>query len=121
MKKTTQLLATAALVFGSTLVFAQEPAPSTSQIPASAAQAPAPEATTRHKRPDPNVQTQRLAKRLNLDAGQQSKLLSILTTQQEQANALQQDQSISKEDRRTKMQQIRQDGVAQIRGILTDD
>ncbi len=69
---------------------------------------------------DPNQQVQRLAKRLNLTADQQSELLPILTERQQQMQSIYKDDSLSPADKHAKMRSVRESSETKIRGILTD-
>jgi protein CpxP len=73
-----------------------------------------------HRHVDPQKQVQRLAKRLQLTSDQQSQLLPILSQRAEQAKTLRSDTSLSAEDRRAKMRELRQESNTQIRNVLTD-
>ena len=70
---------------------------------------------------DPNERVQQMAKRLKLTPDQQNQVLGILTAQREQVSGLRSDASLSREDRRAKMQAIRTDSDNKIRSVLTDD
>jgi len=73
------------------------------------------------KRHDPEQQVQRLTKKLNLSTEQQAKVKSILDDQQSQAQTVRQDSSLSKQDRHSKMMQLRQTSHEQIRAALNPD
>ena len=64
---------------------------------------------------------QMLTKRLNLTADQQEKIKPMLESESQQMQALHQDSSLSREDRMSKMQQIRQSTNDQIKGVLNSD
>lgn len=118
MKKTLIGFAVSSLLgLSGGVMFGQQPAP---------AEPAQPEATTQaqgrhHHAIDPNTQAQRLAKKLKLTAEQQSQIAGILSAQREQATGLRADTSLSQEDRRSKMSQIRADGESKIRALLTDE
>lgn len=61
----------------------------------------------------------RMTKILNLTANQQAKIKPILADQMKQARAIFQDNSLSREDRRTKFMALRQKTMKKIRPILT--
>jgi periplasmic protein CpxP/Spy len=66
-------------------------------------------------------QIKHLSKKLNLSADQQGKLKPILEDQRKQMEAIHSDSSLSREDRFSKMQTLRQSSDAQIKSVLTDD
>ncbi|HEY7305196.1 MAG TPA: hypothetical protein VH601_13825 [Bryobacteraceae bacterium] len=87
-------------------------------------QAPAPEsnqATHGRRQMDPDRQVKMLAKRLNLTEDQQNKILPILTDQQQQMKSIFSDSSLSQQDRRAKMQTVREDSDTKIKAVLNDN
>ena len=70
---------------------------------------------------DPSKRAAALAKQLNLSSDQQSKVEDILKSQQSQMQNLQNDSSVSPEDRRSKMMDIHKSSNDQIRALLNDD
>lgn len=72
----------------------------------------------RHGPPDPAERTAELTKHLNLTSDQQAKVLSALQSERSQAESLRQDSSLSQQDRRAKMMEIRQTTDGQIRAVL---
>ena len=74
-----------------------------------------------HRGMDPTTRTQELAKRLNLTSDQQTKVQGILQTQQTSMQNLRQDSSLSQQDRRAKMVDIRNTTDTQIRALLNED
>ena len=84
----------------------------------SAPSATAPERGEGHHHFDPAKQTQRLTKKLNLTSDQQTKVQDILTSAQSQMQSLHSDTSISQDDRRSKMMEIRKTSSGQIRALL---
>jgi periplasmic protein CpxP/Spy len=66
-------------------------------------------------------QIQHLSKKLNLSADQQAKLKPILEDQRKQMETIHSDTSLSREDRFSKMQALRQSSDTQIKSVLTDD
>ena len=69
----------------------------------------------------PEDRTNHLAKALNLSDDQKSKVLSIYQDEQKQMEALRSDNSTSREDRWSKMKQIHENTVSQIKGTLNED
>lgn len=69
---------------------------------------------------DPDAQLKHMTKQLDLSADQQAQIKPILADRQQQMQALWQDQSLSKQDRRTKMMGIQQDSTSKIEGVLND-
>lgn len=74
-----------------------------------------------HGHMDPAKRAAMLTKRLNLNSGQQSKLQDILKSEQSQMESLRADSSLSQDDRRSKMMEIRKSTNDQIRGLLDPD
>ena len=72
-------------------------------------------------RMDPDKQTKMLSEKLSLSKDQQDKVKSILSDRQNQMQSLMQDQSMSREDKRAKFEQMRSDSDSQIRAVLTGD
>jgi periplasmic protein CpxP/Spy len=66
-------------------------------------------------------QIKHLSKKLNLSADQQAKLKPIFEDQRKQMDAIHSDTSLSREDRFSKMQTLRQSSDTQIKSVLTDD
>jgi Spy/CpxP family protein refolding chaperone len=71
--------------------------------------------------PDPAQRTQELTKRLKLNTDQQAKVKEALESQHSQMESLHQDSSLSQDDRRAKMMDIRKGTDTQIRGVLDQD
>ena len=69
----------------------------------------------------PDQRLQMLTSQLNLSSDQQQKIKPILENEGQQMQALHQDSSLSREDRMSKMQQIRQSTNDQIKPILTSE
>jgi Spy/CpxP family protein refolding chaperone len=69
---------------------------------------------------DPNRQLEHLTNELSLSADQQSQIKPILVDREQKMQALWQNQSLSREDRRSQMMAIRQDADAKIQGALND-
>jgi periplasmic protein CpxP/Spy len=70
---------------------------------------------------DPNSQLKHLSKRLNLSDDQQTKIKPILEDQQKQMQQLWSDNSLSRQDRFSKMWDIRENSDAQIKNVLNED
>src|SRR3954469_650885 len=70
---------------------------------------------------DPSQRVKMLSEKLNLTNDQQSKVKDIFTSQQKQMQSLMQDQSMSREDKRSKFERMRSDTDSQIRAVLTGD
>jgi len=64
---------------------------------------------------------QMMTKQLNLTTDQQEKIKPLLESESQQMQTLRQDSSLSREDRMTKMQQIRQSTNDQIKSSLNAD
>jgi len=75
----------------------------------------------REGRMDPNQRVKMLSEKLNLTKDQQSKVKDVFTSQQKQMQSLMQDQSMSREDKRSKFEQMRSDTDSQVRAVLTGD
>jgi periplasmic protein CpxP/Spy len=71
-----------------------------------------------HGPPDPAERTKELTKHLNLTPDQQTKVLDILQSEHSQMETLHQDNSLSQQDRHTKMMDIHKTGDTQIRALL---
>jgi len=69
----------------------------------------------------PDQKLQMLTQQLSLTTDQQAKIKPLLESESQQMQALHQDSSLSREDRMSKMQQIRQGTNDQIKPILTSD
>jgi protein CpxP len=67
---------------------------------------------------DPDQRTQELAKKLKLSSDQQAKVKDALVSEHSQMESLHQDSSLSQDDRRAKMMDIRKTTDTQIRGVL---
>ena len=71
--------------------------------------------------PSADQRLERLTKRLNLSADQQTKIKPILEDQQKQMESLRQDSSVSPQDRHAKMAELQQSSSGQIRAVLNED
>lgn len=67
---------------------------------------------------DPAQRTKELTKELKLTSDQQGKVQDLLTTERTQMEALRQDESTPREDRRAKMMDIRKNTDTQVRALL---
>ncbi|HEX3986847.1 MAG TPA: hypothetical protein VHX13_09590 [Acidobacteriaceae bacterium] len=74
----------------------------------------------RGQRMDPDRQLAHMTKTLNLTADQQAQIKPILLDRQQKMQALWQDQSLSRQDRRAKAQAIQQDSQTQLEATLND-
>jgi protein CpxP len=70
---------------------------------------------------DPEKRTEMLTKQLKLTSDQQPKVLDILKSEQSQMQGLHSDSSLSQDDRRSKMMEIRKTSDDQIRTLLDAD
>jgi Spy/CpxP family protein refolding chaperone len=68
-----------------------------------------------------DAQLEHMSQTLNLTDDQKTKIKPILEDSAKQMQQLRQDTSVSQEDRHTKMQQIHESTMSQIKPILTDD
>jgi len=71
-----------------------------------------------HRHFDPTQRTDVLTKQLKLTSDQQSKVLDIFKAEQSQMDKLRSDSSLSPDDRRSKMMDIRKSSNDQIRALL---
>jgi len=71
-----------------------------------------------HRHFDPQQRTDMLTKQLKLTSDQQPKVLDILKSEQSQMESLRSDSSLSQDDRRAKMMDIRKKSNDQIRTLL---
>jgi len=71
-----------------------------------------------HGSMDPAQRTKELTKELKLTSDQQTKVQDLLTTERTQMEALRQDESTPREDRRAKMMDIRKNTDTQVRALL---
>lgn len=71
-------------------------------------------------RMDPDRQLEHMTKELDLSADQQSQIKPVLVDRQQKMQAIFQDQSLAREDRRAKMQAIRAESQAKIEAVLND-
>jgi periplasmic protein CpxP/Spy len=71
--------------------------------------------------PSVDDQIKHLTKKLNLSADQQTKLKPILEDQRKQMEAVHNDSSLSRQDRFSKMQALRESSDADIKGVLNEE
>ena len=86
-----------------------------------AQQAPPSEQERGHGRFDPARRTEMLTRQLNLNSDQQSKVLDILKSAQSQMQSIRSDSSLSPQQRRAKMMDVRKATNDQVREVLTPD
>ena len=70
---------------------------------------------------DPGARLERLSKELKLTDEQKTQLKPILEEQQKQFQALRDDNTLTREERMSKMQQIRKSTQEQMNSVLTPD
>jgi periplasmic protein CpxP/Spy len=75
----------------------------------------------RRQMPSVDDQLKHLSSKLNLTDGQQAKLKPILEDQHKQMEQIHNASSLSREDRFSKMQQLRQNSDSQIKNVLNED
>jgi Spy/CpxP family protein refolding chaperone len=75
----------------------------------------------RGQRMDPAERLKHLSEVLNLTDDQKAKVAAILKDDQEKGQAIRNDSSLSREDRRAKMMDLMKDSQAQIRALLTPE
>lgn len=112
IKQPLLILAAAGLISIAPFATAQD-SPSNSQPPASAQ-----ENGRHHGHEDPAQRTAELTKKLKLTSDQQTKVQDALQSEHSQMESLHQDSSLSQQDRRAKMMEIRKSTDGQIRGLL---
>jgi protein CpxP len=115
MKRLLQPACLMALVLG----FAQFPV--RAQDEATAPPPPADQAPAGGRRAGAAAQMQRMKDKLNLTDDQVSQVKQIMKDQRSQGQALRQDDSLSNDDRRAKMQGLMKTTHDKIRALLTDD
>jgi periplasmic protein CpxP/Spy len=74
-----------------------------------------------HGMPSADDQLKHLSKKLNLSDDQQTKLKPLLEEQHKQMQQLWNDSSMSRQDRFTKMRELRDNSDSQIESVLNDD
>jgi hypothetical protein len=71
-------------------------------------------------RMNPDRQLEHMTRELGLSADQQNQIRPLLVERQQKMEAIFQDQSIAQQDRRTRMQSIRQESQSKIEAVLND-
>jgi hypothetical protein len=97
---------------GAAFVVAQSPSINQPAAPAQQGQ--------QHRTTDPNQQAAHLGKRLGLSGDQVAQITPILADRQQKVQALRADNSISQQDRHSKVQAIMQDSNGRIESLLND-
>ena len=69
----------------------------------------------------PEERTEHLTQALNLSDDQKGKVLSIFQDEQKQMEAVRSDSSLSRDDRWSKMREIHQNTLTQVKGTLNPD
>ncbi|AEU36481.1 hypothetical protein [Granulicella mallensis] len=116
--KRTLLPAALALVLAGSVAFAQQP----QTVPAPDAQQPAAApAHHHHHAPNPQHETKRLAKQLNLTADQQAKVEPILADRDQKLTALHADTTLAPQDMHQQMKAIHEAAEQQLATVLTPD
>ncbi|MGH9544683.1 MAG: hypothetical protein ACRD23_05655 [Terriglobales bacterium] len=75
----------------------------------------------RRHMPTVDDQLEHLTKKLKLSDDQQAKLKPILEDQRKQMEQIHNDSSLSREDRFSKMQELRQSSDTQVKSVLNED
>ncbi len=75
---------------------------------------------TSPRKPDPQHQANRLARKLQLNAQQTSAIEPILQSRMQQTQQLRADGSLTPRDRHTRMRAINQDADSRLQAVLTD-
>lgn len=116
--KRTLLPAALALVLAGSVAFAQQP----QTVPAPDAQQPAAApAHHHHHAPNPQHETKRLTKQLNLTADQQAKVEPILAERDQKLTALHADTTLAPQDMHQQMKAIHEATEQQLATVLTPD
>ena len=113
-------LALGGLLAVSAAVAQDSPSPTTSQDQNQAG-APAQGMGHRGMRMDPDRQLERLTQELNLTPDQQTQIKPLLVERQQKMQALFQDQSAAREDRRTQARTIMESTSNSIKALLNDE
>ncbi len=111
----------AALAAGSLLVWSPALRADDTNKPPSTPSAGAPPAGQRPPGMRVAPTLDQLAHQLQLTEDQKTKVKPILDAQQQKITSLREDTSLSQEDRRAKMQAVRQDTTAQLKAVLTPE
>jgi periplasmic protein CpxP/Spy len=100
---------------------ADESAPAQPPPPSAGGGNNGPEGRPGHWRRDPTEQTQHLTQALGLTQAQSDQVLAIFKDEAAQRQALRGDDSLSRNDMRTKMRELMKASQAKIRALLTPD
>ena len=121
-KRSLFALMVAGLLFVMPYTFAQDTSQDTGSTDQQSAPATAPQHQGRGGRHfDPARRSEMMAKHLNLNADQKTKVQDILTSEQSQMEKVRGDSSLSQQDRRAKMMDIHKTSNDQIRALLNSD
>jgi periplasmic protein CpxP/Spy len=115
--KRTILPAALALVLAGSVAFAQQTTPA----PAPDAQQPAAAPAHRHHKPNPERETARMTKQLNLTSDQAAKVEPILADRDQKMEALWSNTALAPQDKHQQMRAIHQSTQQQLDAVLTPD
>jgi len=115
-KNSLVILAAAGLISIAPFAMAQDSQSNSQQSPAAQERG-----GRHHGQEDPAQRTAELTKKLKLTSDQQTKVQDALQSEHSQMESVHQDSSLSREDRHSKMMEIRKSTDAQIRGLLDTD
>jgi hypothetical protein len=118
LKQSLLILAAASLISIAAPFATAQNNPSQSQFNDQQSQTAQDNGRRHHAPPDPVERTRELTKHLRLNSDQQTKVQDALVSQRSQMVSLHQDSSLSEQDRRSKMMEIRKSTDEQIRGLL---
>ena len=121
LKQSLLILAAASLVSIAAPFATAQNNPSQSQFNDQQSQTAQDNGRRHHGPPDPVERTRELTKHLRLNSDQQTKVQDALVSQRSQMVSLHQDSSLSEQDRRSKMMEIRKSTDEQIRGFLNSN
>jgi periplasmic protein CpxP/Spy len=117
-KQSLLVLVAAGLISVAAPFAAAQDSPSNGQQSNDQQSPPSQEEGHRHHGPDPAQRTQELTRHLKLTSDQQAKVKDALQSEHSQMESLHQDSSLSRDDRRAKMMEVRKGTDAQIRELL---
>ena len=118
LKQPLLILAAASLISIAAPFATAQNNPSQSQLNDQQSQTAQDNGRRHHGPPDPVERTRELTKHLRLNSDQQTKVQDALVSQRSQMVSLHQDSSLSEQDRRSRMMEIRKSTDEQIRGLL---
>jgi hypothetical protein len=121
LKQPLLILAAASLISIAAPFATAQNNPSQSQLNDQQSQTAQDNGRRHHGPPDPVERTRELTKHLRLNSDQQTKVQDALVSQRSQMVSLHQDSSLSEQDRRSKMMEIRKSTDEQIRGFLNSN